>query len=260
VTPFPDRFPGSRIDAGTNVLAVLGRLELYGKARAVGWTRLLTTSETGSSIISPLNYTYLDWVPDDELVLASSTHDQFEAEEVVVANMNGDDQTVELVGTLNHKHFGSGNLETFSNGATLDVRSEVAVLTRNIEIVGGSTGVASDGLGCHLLVTNYPSSRFTGSVVLHNVRVNNCGQRNTKRFALDIQATAKEAAEVKGCVISNSQSSGVGIRGVSGAIFSKNIIYRSVGSNLELVSSSDVVIEVSSCLRNSSALSAHYVR
>eukprot|EP00951_Prasinocladus_malaysianus_P005338 scaffold37949_cov50-Prasinocladus_malaysianus.AAC.1 len=53
---------GIFLNAGSNVFAVMGRLELYGQERPIRWTRLRESSAAGSLWLYPDDYTTLDWV------------------------------------------------------------------------------------------------------------------------------------------------------------------------------------------------------
>uniref|UniRef100_A0A061S937 Ipt tig domain containing protein n=1 Tax=Tetraselmis sp. GSL018 TaxID=582737 RepID=A0A061S937_9CHLO len=229
---------GSWIDAGTNVLAVLGRLELYGQERSVRWTRLRETSAAGSVWLYPENYGSLDWAVGDELVVSSTTADQFEAEKVRIAAMSDTDERVLISGQFQHKHFGSAAAEKVNEKA-LDVRAEVGLISNSIEIAGDASIVNKYGFGCHVLVTSYDV--YVGNAILHNVRIANCGQRNTNRFALNfLEPSAINISSIFGCTITDSLTSGLSIRGTSGLNVSGSVIFNSTGSNVEIVDSSSV--------------------
>ena len=242
---------GSFVNAGTNVLAVLGRLELYGQQRPVRWTRLAATAEPNDVWIYPDNYSSLDWAAGDEVVVASTTHDQFEAEKFTITAVDATAQALLIDnGSFQYKHFGAASAQTV-NGQTLDVRAEVGLVSNNIQIVGAAFGVDLYGFGCQVLVTSYGG--YSGSAVLSNVQIANCGQRDTTRYALNfLGPSAVNTSSVSGCSISDSLSSGLSIRSASSISVTDTVIYKTIGGSVEIVDSSDITLQVPPCSQCSS--------
>ena len=244
---FPWSFPpvqvGSFVDAGTNVLANLGRLELYGADRPVRWTRLRQTSDVGSTWLYPDNFSSLDWGAGDEVVVASSTHDQFEAEKFTIAFKDTANERLLILGaSVQNKHFGAAAAETH-NSKTLDVRAEIGLLSNSIEITSAAFGVVTYGFGCHLLTTSY--NGYSGSTVLTNVHVKECGQRDTSRYAVNfIGPSATNASSLSGVTISESLNIGLSIRTATNIALSDMVIYKTVGSSVDIVDSSDITLTV----------------
>jgi hypothetical protein len=234
---------GSSIDAGTNVLANLGRLELYGLVRPVRWTRLRATTGAGTKWLYPDNFSSLDWDVGDEVVVASSTHDQFEAESFTVAFRDNATERLLIHGaTARYKHFGATSAETH-NSKTLDVRAEIGLLSNNIEITSSTYGFKTYGAGCHMLTTSYRG--YSGSAVLENVHVRNCGQRDTMRFAVNfIGPSAVNSSRLSGVTISNSLTVGLSIHNATNMAIFDMVIYKTVGSNVAIVASSNISLSV----------------
>ncbi len=114
---------------GARVFGVMGGvLELHGEPR-LAWTRLDATAPAGASQITLARAP--DWRPGDRIVVASTDLDPFQAEEAVIAAVQG--TTVTLTAPLRFAHFGVR--QTYA-GRILDTRAEVGLLTRNITIQG----------------------------------------------------------------------------------------------------------------------------
>ena len=72
---------------GSKVIAVRnGILEMHGVARTPTWTELETTAAAGANTIT-LN-TAIDWVAGEEIVIASTGYDSFEAEVFAILSVD----------------------------------------------------------------------------------------------------------------------------------------------------------------------------
>ena len=148
--PASDQIEG----AGAKVLAVIGgTLDLHGEPRLT-WTRLTATAAAGSSQLQLSGA--VDWRPGERIVVASTDFDPFQAEEAVVASVQG--QTVTLQAPLRYLHW--GQLQSFG-GRQLDERAEVGLLGRNVVIQGDSASLAA-GFGGHLIVMQRGQARIEG--------------------------------------------------------------------------------------------------
>ncbi|MGE0554286.1 MAG: G8 domain-containing protein [Gemmatimonadales bacterium] len=149
---------------GARVLGVPGgNLELHGEPRTV-WTRLSQTAAAGATQLELESV--VDWRPGDRIVVASTDFDPFQAEEVVVASVQG--TRVQLETALKHTHWGT--LQDYG-GRTLDERAEVGLLGRNLTIRGDPAST-SDGFGGHVLVMQ------GGVAHVENVELTLMGQRS----------------------------------------------------------------------------------
>ena len=234
---------GAFVNAGTNVLANLGRLELYGADRSVRWTRLRETSEVGSTWLYPDSFSSLDWGPGDEVAVSSTTHDQFEAEKFVIAFVDTPNERLLISSAMvQHKHFGAASAE-IHNSKTLDVRAEIGLLSNNIEITSAAYGYTTYGLGCHVLTTSFGG--YSGSTVLKNVHVKDCGQRDTTRFAVNfLGPSGTNASSLSGVTISESLAVGLSIRSATNMEISDMVIYKTVGSSVDIVDSTNITLSV----------------
>lgn len=140
--------------AGAKVLAVIsGTLDLHGQSR-VTWTKLAATATAGTSQLQ-LNGP-IDWRAGDRIVIASTDFDPFQAEEMVISQVQGTQVTLQA--PLRYGHWGL--LQTLG-GRAIDERAEVGLLSRNI-VIQGDSGSAATGFGGHLMVMQGAVARIEG--------------------------------------------------------------------------------------------------
>jgi len=140
--------------AGAKVLAVVsGSLDLHGTPRAA-WTRLGATAAAGTSQLQVTGS--IDWRAGDRIVVASTDFDPFQAEELVISQVQGSQITV--TSPLRYTHW--GQLQTLG-GRTIDERGEVGLLSRNI-VIQGDSGSLTTGFGGHLMVMQGAEARVEG--------------------------------------------------------------------------------------------------
>jgi len=129
---------------GNRVLGVSGgTLDLHGQARA-GWTRLASSAPAGATQLELV--AAMPWRAGDKVVVASSDFDPRHAEVMTIATVAG--RSVTLEQPLAYAHY--GELQTIA-GRTLDERTEVGLLTRNIVIQGDSATSVVAGYGGHMM-------------------------------------------------------------------------------------------------------------
>lgn len=124
-------------------------LELHGAARDKrSWTQLDATAGPGATAITLLEEP-TGWAPGDDIVIAPTSIDPAQAEQVTITGVSG--RRVSFVEPLQYRHF--GELQRFGSDPerVLDQRAEVGLLTRNIRIQGDAAS-ATDGYGGHLMV------------------------------------------------------------------------------------------------------------
>ena len=150
VGPATDNVQGS----GARVLTVLsGTLDLHGRTRTT-WTRLGASVGPGNTTILLAGPT--DWQAGDRIVIASTDFDPLQAEEAVVAAVQGNQVT--LQGPLRYGHW--GQVQNYA-GRDVDERAEVALLSHNI-LIQGDTSATTTGFGGHLIVMQGATARVEG--------------------------------------------------------------------------------------------------
>lgn len=74
---------------------------MHGKVRSVTWTSLASTAAPGSSTITVQDAG--DWTVGDEIVIASTSFNHYEAERRTIIGVSGN--TITLNATLKYQHF-----------------------------------------------------------------------------------------------------------------------------------------------------------
>lgn len=115
-------------------LIVTGKLELHG-VEINSWTQLDGTVKPGAEEIT-LVEDIPEWKVGDVIAIAPTDFDAYEVEEVTITGISG--RTVTFDKPLQFLHY--GEQQSFDNGVVLDMRAEVANLTRNIKISGRDEG------------------------------------------------------------------------------------------------------------------------
>eukprot|EP00210_Caulerpa_lentillifera_P009344 g8908.t1 len=237
------------IDAGPKSLTVLGKLKLHGQRRGVTWTRL-------SSSIAPLDdiiqlEVAVDWQVGEEVLVTSSSFDQNEAETGRIAKKI-DDQTFQLEQPLTYAHYGGTTIETetSSPGQIVDVRAEVALLSRNIKITASQT---SDKFGFHLLggklVSEETGRIFSGSVQLNGVELTNGGHFQTIRNTLDLIQANGTNSYIEKCSFHHNSNSAILIKDTSNIKIKENVIFDTIGSSIDVLESHNLQLEANlACL------------
>ncbi|NET35262.1 MAG: hypothetical protein F6K19_25080, partial [Cyanothece sp. SIO1E1] len=122
------------IDNKALIVAPGGKLDLHG-AKVKSWTQLDSTANIGDTSIA-LADTPVGWKVGDTIAIAPTDFDAFEVEERVITDIRGG--KVFFDKPLEHLHY--GEQQNLGNGKMLDMRAEVANLSRNITIKGSDEG------------------------------------------------------------------------------------------------------------------------
>ena len=190
---------------GTGALASLGgTLDLFGRRDARPWTTLARTAEAGDTVVHLAEPS--GWQVGDRLAVAPSGLDPSEAEELVVAAVDG--TTVTLAAPLAHQHWAAA-AGIDEDPRTVGEFSEVALLTRSIRVT------AADDDGGHVFAT--PDQGRAPRVHLSAVEFDRLGQagvlgRYPVHFHLADRVTG---AFVRDAAIHHSQQRCLTIHGTS---------------------------------------------
>ena len=108
-----------------------GSLELHGISRnKLSWGQLDGNLPVGATSLT-LDRQPMNWKVGDKIAIAPSGYEPYEAEEVTITAISGNQITFNPA--VQYEHF--GELQEYE-GKVLDERAEVALLTRNIKIQG----------------------------------------------------------------------------------------------------------------------------
>lgn len=178
----------------------VGELEIHGKVRKRTWTYLQETAVAGTNII--VTSEPVDFVPGEKLVIPGTSLKKgtfelpaWEYEEVVVLK-NIDNYHILLQEPLQYTHESE---IVYVDGKKIDMRCEVALLTRNIVIQGDDKSYGQL-FGAHTV------AMMSGIYRIENAEVRMCGQAfNFGRYCTHShQAGDMEGSYVKANSIHNS--------------------------------------------------------
>ena len=151
------------MSSGTKTIMAMGggALELHGIARDKrSWTQLDGSVRAGDMQITVVDTT--GWQAGDQLVLAPSGYDVRETEELTIAEING--KSITLTQPLQFEHY--GKVQQVAQGKTLDMRAEVGLLSRNIDIRGDAQS-AGLRFGGHVMVMQGGTAHIEGVEFYH---------------------------------------------------------------------------------------------
>lgn len=237
---------------GFLMAAMGGQLQLFGEDR-VSFTKLGATAEVGATSViieniiernfdgttSAASDGQLNWSVGDEIVIASSSRDYSheEVRTITAIASSGTQTELTLDSALNHRHY--GEIEVYDNGTRtwdLDLRAEVALLSRSITIEGTQdtdnafgdranygTGASQNlGIGGHTMIM-----KTAGEVIVDGVRFNKMGQTgNVGRYPIHWHLGEDRSGDVlRNSSITNSNNRAITIHGTHGVLVEGNVLH-----------------------------------
>lgn len=125
----------------------------------------------------------MDWVAGDKIAILPTAMQHDHTDYRTISAYESSTGVITLNEPLKYYHWGSGD-STARDYNGVDMRGEVVLLSRNVRIVGNDT----DSWGGQILVTDnmeiLAGVQRTGQLIMDNVEVYNCSQRNTHRTAI----------------------------------------------------------------------------
>ena len=226
---------------GYRALGVMfgGSLQLHGQAAAkTSWTQIDGDVEPGATSLQLVEAT--GWLPGDRIALAPSGEDPREAERFVITGVSTDGLRVSFQPPLSHAHLGRALSYA---GKTIDMRAEIALLSRNIVIrnrpdESGPDGHPDNKTGFHTMIM--PDA---GRVELVGVEFVGGGQiARPGRYPIhwhrnpaletqigprhwEIEAPNRKGDIVKRCSVHSSGQRGIVLHGVNGVRLEQNIVF-----------------------------------
>ena len=233
-----------------------GRLQFFGQEK-LSFTKLATTADVNSSQITVENVIErnfdgttsaasdgsVDWEVGDQIVIASSSED-YDDEEVrnitAITDLGNGTSRITLDSPLTNRHY--GDIETYSNDTRtwdLDLRAEVALLSRNVRVEGeawhdtdnnfgdrarftetlGNTG---DGFGGHIMIMG-----SAGQVTLDGVQLDKLGQTaRLGRYPIHWHLAGDRTGDIlRRTSITNSNNRGVTIHGTHNVLMQDVVLH-----------------------------------
>ncbi|CAI2373695.1 unnamed protein product [Moneuplotes crassus] len=207
-------FHTKMFEGGNKVIANTGNMTMYGKSVDIKFTRLAEPAAAGATTIK-ITDTPSDWKAGDQLGIAPSGRDWEQRDSVTIASINGN--TVTLTEALKFDHYGAASIDASESG-TIDIRSEVLHLTRNIKIVG----VNQDRWGAHVVTAHNQDSQFLngklstvtrrGWAIIDHVEFKNCSQYDTDKASVRFtDISGLTADDIRSKVTNSAIHDGLGI-------------------------------------------------
>lgn len=221
-----------------------GRLQFFGEDK-LSFTKLAATANVNSNQIIVSNIIErnfdgttsaasdgaLDWEVGDQIVIASSSQDYADQDVRTISaitNLGNGTSLITLNSGLSHRHY--GQIETYSNGTRdwdLDLRAEVALLSRNVRVEGeafhdtdnnfgdrarfsSTLGNNGDGFGGHIMIME-----SAGQITVDGVQLDGLGQTGRLgRYPIHWHLAGDRSGDVlRRTSITNSNNRGVTIHG-----------------------------------------------
>ncbi|MEM7506177.1 MAG: G8 domain-containing protein [Pseudomonadota bacterium] len=205
------------------------RVEIHAADAAKdSWTQLDRSVTEGERSLRLAEAT--GWEVGDKIAIASTGFQMEEAEERTIVAVSADGRTVTLDRPLENDHY--GEIDTYTNGLTgqdretwdVDMRAEVALLSRNVTIQGDADS-ADDGYGGHTMIMMGAEMHIDGAEL---TRMGQAGELG--RYPLHWHMLGDASGQyVTNSSIHQTFNKGMTIHGTQNAWIENNAIYDTVG-------------------------------
>ncbi|KAG2432951.1 hypothetical protein HXX76_008679 [Chlamydomonas incerta] len=210
-----------------------GLVVLHGQHKTPTFTRLTQTADVNATALNLDGV--VNWVAGDEIAIASSSFFTDESETAIIVSVEVDDyyntSTIRLDRKLNFTHLGVvEQIAGGAAGASIDMRAEVAVLTRNV-VFQGDEDSERYMFGAQIMV-NTPSSRPRANIRFEQAEFRQTGQAfRLGRYTIHFHMHGDLAYQswVKGCAIHHTYNRAVTIHGSHRVILRDNVAYSNMG-------------------------------
>ena len=208
------------------------RIEIHAAdAEKESWTQLETTATAGSNQLVLQDVS--GWEVGDKIAIASTSTEWEEAEEFTILAVSADGKTITLDSDLAFTHLGI--TESYDNGQggedhrewDVEMRAEVALLSRNVTIQGDADSV-DDGFGGHTMIMDGAEQHIQGAEFYRMGQEDILGRYPIHWHMLGVA----EGQYVEGVSVHNSYQKGSTIHGTSNIRYEDNVIYDHVGHGL----------------------------
>ncbi|MEM9047894.1 MAG: G8 domain-containing protein [Pseudomonadota bacterium] len=225
-------------DAFLMAMGAGSRVEIHGAdAEKTSWTQLDGTAERGATTFALAEAP--GWEVGDKIVIASTDFDNDQAEELTVTGVSNGGRTISFEPPLDYMHYGEIDSYNDPDGDVhrLDMRAEVALLSRNVKIQGDVTynegralNQQSDGYGGHTMVMNGAEMYVSGAEFAYMGQAGILG-----KYPLHWH----ELGDVTGQYVTNSSvhhsfNKGITVHNTEGALVADNVVYETISHNYYL--------------------------
>eukprot|EP00741_Cyanophora_paradoxa_P018666 tig00021073_g18016.t1 len=228
------------VSVPSKVLAVFGKFEAYGVAPTRSWTRLARNGKVGdSSIVIESAIAKVN----DTIVIAPSDWSFRESQEFValaVSTAGDGASTLTLNKPLAHQVWGTKYVINRKDGTVevIDMRNEVAVLTRSVVIRGANPSPVNpkeELFGAGLLVGKMNQFSDMGQLYLDGIAFQYFGQNLYDSYGVFFDRmgkVVKGSATVRRCTFRDGYTHAIYVRATSGAVVEDNVVFNAQGPNL----------------------------
>ncbi|MEM9044724.1 MAG: G8 domain-containing protein [Pseudomonadota bacterium] len=201
------------------------RIEIHAvDAAKESWTQLTETAMAGDTSLNFSEAT--QWEVGDVIAIAPSGRDWQEDEVRIITAVSNGGRTVTIDEPLEFNHY--GEIETYTNGVDswdIDMRAEVALLSRNITIQGDEDSV-DDGFGAHTMIMHGAEQHISGAEFTRVGQEDILGRYPIHWHMLGEGGTGQYVQNVS---IHQSFQKGSTIHGTSNVLYKENVIFDHVG-------------------------------
>ncbi len=201
------------------------QIELHAAdASKMSWTQINATASPGDTTLTLAEAP--GWEIGDRIGLASTDFDATQSEEFTITDISPDGRTLTLDSPVQYMHY--GEVDVRSNGKSgadartwdIDMRAEVALLTRNVTIQGDEDSY-TDGFGGHTMVMN------GGVMHVDGVAFESMGQEGRLgRYATHWHLLGDVSGQyVKNSSFNTIHHNGIQIHGSSSALVLNNAVW-----------------------------------
>ncbi|MEM6654275.1 MAG: G8 domain-containing protein [Planctomycetota bacterium] len=221
--------PGSSMMISNNnaYLMAMGpgsRVKIYADdAAKESWTQLTQTAQPGDTVIQLEEAT--GWEVGDRIAIASTDFDLNQAEDFTITAVSNGGRTVTLDSPIQYMHY--GEIETYSNGTRtweLDMRAEVALLTRDVTIQGDADS-AIDRFGGHTMIMMGAEMNISGAEFTRMGQEGRLG-RYPAHWHLLGDASGQY---IQHSSFHNTFNKGMTIHGTQNTLINENVVYEHIG-------------------------------
>lgn len=214
---------------GNKVLGIrYSTLDLHGLNRSDSWTNLDSAVTAGANSITLIKS--VDWQAGEKIMITSTSFSRSEAEERTISatsDANGK-TTLFLDAPLSFDHY--AGVDTYGTD-TIEIRAEVALMTRNVIFQGDNDSLANE-YGAHILIHAPGDNTNTGRI--SNVQFQNVGQFGQMgRYPVHFHMDGKvHDSYIMNNVFLNSINRGTTLHGVQYLRIIGNVYYNTKGHTI----------------------------
>jgi len=230
------------VEAGSKIIANVGLVSMYGKSRFRNVARLRAETLKGQQYI--MTDPGLDLVKGDRLGIAPTGYYNQAYDDIVVDKYDNETGRVDFLSKIQTYHFGAP-VSTAAKYNGVDIRGEVIVLGRNIQIDGDQTNGGA-GWGCQILTGDLIESDLSirqGRLMLDNVEIRNGSQIDTEKSSIRFEGHAGPFSSVTNVSIHNGLSWGMTIKESANVIVKDSTMFRHQAFGISIQTSRNVTLD-----------------